>query len=242
MVEDMMRAAAAAAWPNEACGLILQVGKKSVSVLCANTSEEPGSQFLISVEDYCDAAARGEVIGVWHTHVNTSPKPSQADLVGCEASGVPWFILSAYKNEVGEISFSEIEKVEPSGFELPYIGRPYVFGVLDCWSLVQDYYRREYQIKLDSFPRIPEFWQKGNRFFEENWETQGFVRLLQQEPIVGDTFLMQTSPGGVVNHVAVYVGDGLMLHHAHGRLSRRDVYGGHWLKHTSHHLRHKTKC
>lgn len=36
------------------------------------------------------------------------------------------------------------------------------------------------------------------------------------------------SKNGVPNHAAVYLGDGLMLHHMYGRLSSRDVYGGYW--------------
>jgi cell wall-associated NlpC family hydrolase len=42
----------------------------------------------------------------------------------------------------------------------------------------------------------------------------------------------------VPNHAAVYLGDGLILHHLQGRLSSRDVYGGYWQKVTTHALRH----
>jgi cell wall-associated NlpC family hydrolase len=53
---------------------------------------------------------------------------------------------------------------------------------------------------------------------------------------------MQTDGSGNPNHIAVYIGNEMILHHGHGRLSRRDIYGGFWQKHTTHHLRHKTKC
>ena len=42
----------------------------------------------------------------------------------------------------------------------------------------------------------------------------------------------------VPNHAAVYLGDGLILHHLQGRLSSRDVYGGYWQKITTHILRY----
>lgn len=241
-LKALMQSSAAASYPNEACGLVLQVGKKSIPVQCRNTSEHPKTQFLIAQEDYDAALEQGEVIGVWHTHVNTPASPSEADRVGCEASDVPWFILSIYQNEAGEFSFSEIEKVTPSGFVMPYVGRPYVFGVLDCWSLVQDYYAREFSITLDSFPRIPKFWNTEHRFFEDNWEAQGFVRLCGVEPVVGDLLMIQADRSGVVNHICLYAGNDQILHHCEGRLSRHDVYGGFWQKHTSHHLRHKTQC
>ncbi|MNC75892.1 NlpC/P60 family protein [compost metagenome] len=41
------------------------------------------------------------------------------------------------------------------------------------------------------------------------------------------------------NHAAVYIGDGLMIHHLHGRLSERAVYGGYWQERTILTLRHK---
>jgi hypothetical protein len=50
---------------------------------------------------------------------------------------------------------------------------------------------------------------------------------------VGDCFLMQVA-SPVPNHAAVYLGDGLILHHLQGRLSSRDVYGGYWQKVTTH--------
>lgn len=242
MLKDLMMAEASRVYPNEACGLIVQVGSKSVPIACTNASEVPTHQFLIPTDEYLAACERGEVIGVWHTHVNILPTPSEADKVGCEASALPWFILSIFKNEADEVSFSDIHKLEPSGYELDYLGRPYVFGVLDCWSLCRDYYRREYSIELDDFPRISEFWKAGHDFFEKNWAEQGFVRQIDQEPQAGDLLMMQTDSTGKINHIAVYLGDGIMMHHCHGRLSKREVYGGYWLKHTSHHLRFKTKC
>ncbi|WP_043946890.1 NlpC/P60 family protein, partial [Ralstonia solanacearum] len=41
----------------------------------------------------------------------------------------------------------------------------------------------------------------------------------------GDVILMQVR-APVPNHAAVYLGGVQMLHHLHGRLSSRDVYGG----------------
>ena len=35
------------------------------------------------------------------------------------------------------------------------------------------------------------------------------------------------------------VDDNIILHHCHGRLSSRDVYGGYWRKVTTHVLRHR---
>ena len=45
----------------------------------------------------------------------------------------------------------------------------------------------------------------------------------------------------VPNHAAIYIGNGLVLHHPRDRLSCKDVYGGIWQKHTVMHLRHRSK-
>lgn len=240
---DMMaviKEAAAAAYPNEACGLIVRRGAKSVTVVCSNVSETPKTHFVMDVRDYAKAADQGEVIGVWHTHVEQSNKASDADLAGVENSELPWYIVSVFKAG-DEFIFEGPNVVEPSGHETPYLERPYAFGVLDCWSLVRDYYRREFGIKLGDYPRIEYFWQHGFNFFGENWKKEGFVKMIDAEPKVGDLFIIQTAPENP-NHIAVYVGEEQILHHCHGRLSKRDIYGGYWLKHTVLHLRHESKC
>lgn len=238
---EVIREEGARAYPHEACGVVVMVGKKSVAVPCKNVSEHPHLHFVMDVADYAKAADMGEIVGIWHTHVELPATPSSADKVGCENSEVPWYIVGVYKAAEG-YAFSDMTILEPSGFELDYLERPYAFGALDCWSLVRDYYRREFGIKLGDYPRIERFWANGFDFFGENWKNEGFVQLIDEEPRTGDLFLIQTDNSGNPNHIAIYLGDDIMLHHAHGRLSRRDVYGGYWQKHTTVHLRWKGFC
>lgn len=238
---DVMQASAAAQYPSEACGVVIRKGKKSIALPCKNLAENPRAHFVMDIHDYAAAADQGEIIGIWHTHVEMSNSPSDADRVGCENSELPWYIISIHKAGDSFV-FSDAYVLNPSGFEMPYLERPYAFGVLDCWSLVRDYYRREYQIKLGDYPRIERFWVEGFNFFSDNWKREGFVSLVDdEEPKAGDLLILQTSQGSA-NHIAIYVGDQMIMHHCHGRLSRRDIYGGYWLKHTVLHLRHETKC
>ncbi len=46
--------------------------------------------------------------------------------------------------------FSEMNVIYPCGFEMPYLGRPYVFGVFDCWMLCRDYLKREFDVELNA--------------------------------------------------------------------------------------------
>lgn len=238
---DQIRAAGISAYPNEACGLIINVAGKSTFVECRNDSETPTDSFLMNQNDYMDAADRGEIIAIWHTHPEHPAEPSFDDEAGCNRSEVPWFILGIYMQDDGTFDCSELIQVLPDGRVLPYVDRAYVFGTNDCYTLVCDFYRREFQLELGEYPRVANFWEKGLDFFDRGFQEQGFVSLIDKEPEYGDLFIMQIG-STVSNHIAIYVGNGVILHHPHGRASRQDQYGGIWKKHTVHHIRHKTKC
>lgn len=237
-----MRSAGERAYPREACGLVVAAGKKSLAVECLNISPESRDRFMIDPRDYAKAADMGEIIGVWHTHPNLPPTPSPADKVGCENSGVTWYILGIHK-EGGEFVYSGPSVTEPSGFEMPLEGRPYVMGVLDCYTILQDFYKREYGLEVTDYPRIEEDGRMGFTRFVERYADEGFVRLIDQPAQRGDVFLIQMGGHDGPSHIAVYLGDDMILHHCHDRLSRKDIYGGgYWYRHTTHHLRHKTQC
>lgn len=232
-----VRQAAIARWPNEACGFVIRQGRKSLAIEVPNSAAQPTSYFLIQPQHYMDAMAQGEIIGIWHTHAECPAVPSMADLAGCEATAKPWYLMSCHKRDDG-FDLSELVRFEPCGYQAPYLGRPYAFGSLDCWSLVRDYYLREFGIQLREYPRIENFWKVGHDLFGDNWEAEGFQLVPRgQEPLVGDLFLFQTDNSGKPNHIAVYTGDGRILHHARGRLSSSDPYEGYWQKHTVRHIR-----
>lgn len=46
---------AAAQYPRECCGLVVQIGRAHRYVPCENTAGEPGEQFRIAPEAYADA-------------------------------------------------------------------------------------------------------------------------------------------------------------------------------------------
>ena len=105
-LQEVIQREGALCYPNEACGLLIKVGNKSEAIPCVNISTEPKSTFMISTDEYANAADRGEVIGVWHTHIEIPATPSDADRAACEATGVPWYIVSVQKAQ-DEFVFSE---------------------------------------------------------------------------------------------------------------------------------------
>lgn len=224
---------AATAHPNEACGLVVAKGKRFRTIAAKNVSAQPRSTFEIDENAWTEVADDEEVIGIFHSHPHGTPEPSMADLTMCEATNLPWHIVS--------YPAGGYCRVEPSGFEAPYLKRPYVHGVHDCYSIARDWYNREWHLGLPDFERDHEWWLKGGDLYNDHFAECGFVQINDDMPIeIGDAFLIQMhSP--TPNHAAIYVGDGCILHHVQGRLSSKDVYGGMWQRHTVARLRHRSR-
>ena len=216
--------------PREACGLVAVVKGRQRYFPCQNIAETPDEHFVLSgwhlVED------QGEVIAIVHSHPITNPEPSIADRVACEKSGLPWFIVNPNTEAWGYC--------EPAGFKLPYVGREFVHGVVDCYTLVRDWYAREYSIQLRDYDRRDQWWDHGQNLYLDNFSKEGFRKIPVEEIQRGDLILMNlVSP--VPNHAAIYMGDMQVLHHVQGRLSSRDVYGGYYGKSTACALRHESR-
>lgn len=238
---EAIRAHAAKEYPRECCGLVLVVKGRERYQRCTNTAQGT-EHFVLPAEEYADAEQLGEVIAVVHSHPNAPARPSQADLVSCEASGLPWHIVRVDLVD-GAPAASELVTIEPSGYRAPLVGRQFSHGVLDCYQLIVDWYAHERGITLPQFARADEWWNDGKSdLYTAGFPQAGFVKLPDGAPLeVGDVILMQIrARNGVPNHAAIYLGDGLMLHHLHGRLSSRDVYGGMWTETTRAVLRHQS--
>ena len=215
--------------PREACGLVII--KNGKQVYCPAKNLAKGSDnFILDPLDYEKADTAGEIVAVIHSHPNMSAKPSQADLVACEGSGLPWFICG--------IPSEQWEYIEPSGYIAPLVGRQWSHGVLDCYAIIRDWYAQEKNISLLDFERSDEWWKMGGNLYLDNFEKAGFKRITLEDLSCGDVILM-TVNSTVPNHGAIYLGDNMILHHVHGRLSTRDIFGGYWLKNAMVYLRYE---
>jgi proteasome lid subunit RPN8/RPN11 len=215
--------------PKEACGLVVVKNGRQVYIPCNNLARGTDN-FILDPNDYEKADITGEIIAVIHSHPNMSAKPSQADLVACEASGLPWFIMG-YPSE-------QWEYIEPSGYIAPLVGRSWSHGVLDCYSIIRDWYLQERNIELLNFERSDEWWKIGENLYLDNFEKAGFRKIVIEDLQEGDVILMCIN-STVPNHGALYLGNSQIIHHIQNRLSTRDIYGGYWLKNTYGYLRYE---
>jgi len=239
-------------YPKESCGLVYKasylhwdqpVDDQLAYFPCRNLSVEK-DLFYIHPEDYAECEDRGDVLQVVHSHPNYPPEPSQADLVACEQGNLPWTIIGWPSKKYRQIV--------PKGYKAPLVGRQFTFGLLDCYTLIRDYYKEVVGITLNDYERENYFWERGEDLYEENFRKEGFEEVEFTDIKKHDLILMAIK-SKVINHAAVFLGHRnfngktevpVILHHVQDRLSEEVVYGGFWHKNMRKVIRHKDfiKC
>jgi len=227
---DAIRVHAESVFPRECCGLVyVQRGKEHYKA-CENIATTPKDHFVMSPSDYAATEDKGQITCLVHSHCYEPPFPSEADKVNCEKTGIPWFIYA--------LPTHQTHQFEPSGYEAPLVGRVFSHGILDCYTLVRDYYKT-IGIALPDYHRDNEWWLHGETLYLDKFKEAGFVEVTDMQ--ANDGLLMQVA-SPTPNHAAVYVGDNRIMQHFAGRLSSLDVWGGWYEKITVKILRHQSLC
>lgn len=248
-LKDQITAHAWDEYPNECCGVI--VGGQYHP--CANIAPDSANAFEIDPAKLVILAELGEVGAIVHSHPNGEPLPSEVDKIQMGLHGVDWVIVGLGVSPTGA-KYCDIKSYKPTTYQSPLIGRDYHHGVQDCYTLVQDYYKRELGIDLPNFTRVDEWWENADHepLYENNFKNAGF-KVITGEIQKHDVILCRVGRTHHVNHALIFVGNGtlisentldcvgdcLVLHHPHGRLSVREIYGESWQKRTAIIVRHK---
>jgi cell wall-associated NlpC family hydrolase len=222
--------------PREACGLavITDEGLQYVASKNLNQGDAGCDRFTIDPATWAACEEVGRIVAVLHSHPHADANPSEADLVMCTETGISWAVMGWP---------SQVVKLAHPGYIAPLIGRSFHHGILDCYTLIQDYYQRNLGILLPNYEREDEWWvaapdKPAQDLYRSQFESAGFVQI-NGPAREHDGLLMQVL-SNVENHAAVYLGDGKILHHLVDRPSTVDVYGGYWARHTRAIVRHKS--
>lgn len=206
-----------ATFPNEACAVV--VDGRVIPV--PNVADDPRSTFKISTGDI---VANQPIQAVLHSHCydikvgyKVDPRtPSASDMKHQLNTGVWWGITATEGEGTTPILWFGKDRNEP------YEGRTFIHNVADCFELVRDYYRREYNYNIGQYVRQWDWEITDASFFDDNFEKEGFT----------DVPLEQIAPGDVIffgirsektNHIGLYIGDDKFLHHLTHRLSEIDT-------------------
>ena len=118
-IADALAAAAAAAWPAEACGLLL--GRRDGAAVTVaffrptgNADADPRRGYLIPPLELLAAelearALELEIVGVWHSHPDAPAAPSRRDLEQAW-EGYCYGIQAATRAGAGELRFFQLER------------------------------------------------------------------------------------------------------------------------------------
>ena len=206
--------------PDESCGLLLNIRGKERNHPCRNLSAQSDEYFILDPEDYIKGSNLGTITAIIHSHPDTPPVASQADKMSCEQTKLPWYIVNPKTETWGYY--------EPCGYKAPLLGRPWVWAVTDCWSLIVDWYKEQRGIELLDYERptrIEDF--TDDPVFERYLPSRGFRLLKPDEPLMNGDVLAMSILGKGLNHVGIFL-DGDVLHHSADRLSCREPYNP-WL-------------
>ena len=216
--------------PKESVGLLLNIKGKERYFPCNNLSISNYQEFILDPEDYVKADKLGTIMAIIHSHPISPPTPSQADRISCEKSKLPWYIVNPRTESWGECI--------PNGYVADLLGRTWVWGITDCWSLVRDWYKQEKNIELIDYERnmTPEEFLH-NPLFEKYAKDTGFRELRNDEPLEKGDVLLMSIMHPTLNHVAIFLGD-MVLHHLADRLSCREPYSEWLLKSTGKRYRY----
>lgn len=207
-------------YPEEACGFIVS----GQYIPTPNSSATPTQTFRIDPIHYVKASSFGKVEAVLHSHpygkhqrlTHPAEWPSTADMTAWMAGGIPWGICATNGEGITQLVWLDENNPEP------LVGRQFIHGINDCYSLIRDWYKLERGIVLPNFARGMEWWDHGEDLYDQNFHAAGFDVIPLDQATVGDCVLFQVrSP--VTNHAAVITGENEILHHLFHRLSGHDT-------------------
>lgn len=226
---------ALAEYPKECCGLIAS----GIYFPAQNVATNPEQDFVIPAGLQVGLHAAGHKIeAVVHSHPNGPLYPSEADMKGQLEMGVPWALVTTDGEAVTRPEIWGDAVAIP-----PLIGRTFMHGIRDCYSLVRDVYRLGKEgmktqsiewpldpILLPDFARNDGWWGDaralGQTLYDDNFRACGFRRITREKARPGDALLIKIR-SQTANHAAVLMTDGTILHHLPMRYSAREPVA-HW--------------
>ena len=219
--------------PRECCGLLAVYNGKQRYYPCNNLATN-NDTFIMDVVDFAAVEDEATVLAIVHSHTVGNCQPSMADLQSCEKSGLPWIIVNP--------NTEQFYQFEPSGYVAPIVGRPYVYKLFDCYTLIRDWYKQNFGLELKIEYEAPPFdvWVNNPIFdikLPQLIANHGFREVSVTDAIRGDLLLFSCVRQST-DHLGIYLGEQRFVHHSVNRLSSVDLYGGYWLKQTNKVMRY----
>lgn len=192
----------------EKCGIILKDGSE---VEYPNLSRDP-KEFVLDPKAWIENDEN--IVAIFHTHPDGQPFLSSADRKSQLNTGLDWVLYTRGERKV----FKPVPKL---------LGRSFSYGTQDCYSLMIEAYHLA-GIEVPNYGRVSlEADLQSERilkFIPLHFERVGDLEDVQ----VGDVIV--TAISGKACHMAIYLGEGKVLHHEVNKLSLRERLSDSWFR------------
>lgn len=225
--------------PRECCGLIY-IDSQSLKFdiyKCKNCAENKQNEFLISPRDYITCGKLGKIVACYHSHTNDNIEFSEIDKNNSNANKINYILYNVKEDKYNFYS--------PENYNNNYIGKPFVLGRSDCFTLMQEYALREHNIKIN-FPKRSEYPRDIKQIrdlYEKSFEESGFMKLDKNIELQKSDGIMMLFPSVselYPTHAAVYIDNNTILHQPFNSFSCVNIYDSFYKKHTKYVLRHRS--
>jgi len=201
-IKKKIKAHARLEHPKECCGFIVDRDGELLCVQSKNTSFEE-NKFRTNPKDYLAAIRLGKIVAVYHSHTKGKERFSEFDKFNSINHDLTYVVFNTETNSLAQFSpkHSKFHK---------YIGREFEIKDKDCWSLVRDFYKTELSIPLIN-PHRDENWRSYlETLFDEQIWGEGFCEVDDIKKY--DCLLFNKGGGKPSSHIAIYLGEDLILH------------------------------
>ena len=200
--------------PQECCGVILIKKGKRKYYPCDNVSKELDC-FIIDSLQYTRLSLQGDIEFIVHSHT-TGNTPSEHDIQACESLKIPYLIYYIETDTYSIHCHKNYNKL---------IGREYVFGEQDCFEAARDWFIT-HNIIMPPRKNWLDNDQDTNYNYMENEVMEWPVEQVQDLKY-GDILLLSVF-SKKPNHIAIYLDNDIIFHHAVNRLSCRENMYPYW--------------
>lgn len=204
----------------EVCGLIIQTHNGFDLLRCDNHHPEPDKTFLLTQGDYCRALMLGDVVGVYHSHINNNNDFSLDDIKTARQDGLVWVLYHVPTNAYKVYQRDEI---------LPYLGRPWSWVYRNCFTLFQDFYLREFNhVVRDYWLDSPIAYVRRDVGYVDNLPKEGLCQLPGGSNLQYGDLIISYNGSRHPNHCMIVVDSdkNKAIHHTTNCLSSEINYGG----------------
>ena len=233
--------------PYEMCGVLVWDELDDMQFIeVPNVHADPKTGFALHPARLAMIDAKANILAYVHSHPYGTSEPSALDMQQVNQHGKPFVIVG--------MSDDDISVTMPK--ELPLIGRDYVYGAYDCFTIVRDYYKRELAIEIKEYNYDELWWEDPNAesLYINHYAENGFIEVPLSELQKHDVLICYWGDTVHPNHAIIFlgqdpvfkseplidlIGDRLFLHHLYGTKSRVEVLGEQRLHTVAKVLRHE---